>query len=95
MSDEQVTGGPRGGRLFNGNSASEIRLSLPQGVAFHALQRNIAALRGDAQLLQNCGEMEIAKAFLGTASLLEGACEKYLADTQRTIIPAGGLVVPR
>lgn len=80
--------------VVNGNGAGQLRLTLPQGIAFHALQRNIASLRGDAQLLQNCGEGEIAKAFLGTASLLEGACDKYLQDTQGRIIAPGGLVVP-
>lgn len=84
------------GVVNGGNGAApQLRLTLPQGVAFHALQRNIASLRGDAQLLQSCGEMEIRKAFLGTAALLEGALEKYVGDTQRTIIPAGGIVVPR
>ena len=79
-----------------GNGAApQLRMTLPQGVAFHALQRNIALLRGDAQLLQNCGEREIAKAFLGTASILEGSLEKYLQDTQRAVVLApGGLVTP-
>ena len=32
---------------------------------------------------------------LGGAAIMEGAGDKYLADTQRTIIPAGGVLVPR
>lgn len=76
--------------------APRLRLTLQQGMAFHALQRNIASLRGDAQLLQDFGEKDIAKVFLGCAALMEGATEKYLQDTQRTVIPTGGgLVVPR
>lgn len=78
-----------------GNGAApQLRLTLQQGMAYHALMRNIASLRGDAKLLQDFGEGMIAKAFLGTAAILEGATEKYLQDTQRTIIPAGGLVRP-
>ena len=82
--------------LVNGNGAAPpLRMTLPQGIAFHALQRNIASLRGDAQLLQTAGETEIAKAFLGHAAMLEGACDKYVMDTQRKVIPGAGLVVDR
>lgn len=80
--------------MVNGNGeAPKLRLTLQQGMAFHSLQRNIASLRGDAQLLQDFGEKEIAKVFLGCAALMEGATEKYLQDTQRTIIPIGGALV--
>lgn len=79
-----------------GNGATpDLRLTVQQGVAYHALQRTIAVLRGDAKMLQQIGETEIAQAFLGMASIAEGSCDKYLAATQRTIIPAGGLLVGR
>ncbi len=87
---ERVTGGPVGGRI----PQLQLRLTLQQAMAYHALLRNIAMLRGDATLLQDFGEKEIAKALVGVAALLEGATQKYLEDTQRTVIPVGGLVRP-